>query len=187
MIALVQESENEILKAQIAEMQAELDRLKAIAYIDQLTQIPNRRAFDESLEREWQRSARMGQALSLLMIDTDHFKEFNDLWGHQRGDSLICLVAHTIASVPIRSTDQTFRWAGDEFAVLLPNTSAKGARKVAARILDAVRQSGASVSIGVVTAIADPGTSPEILIESADEALYQAKDQGRNQFMEAGI
>jgi diguanylate cyclase (GGDEF)-like protein len=187
MIALIQTDEVASLKAQLVAMQAEVDRLKAIAYIDELTGLFNRRGFNESLAKEWGRSTRTGEPLSLLMIDTDHFKEFNDLWGHPSGDSLLRLVAQTIAAAPIRSTDQTFRWAGDEFAVLMPNTSDDGARKVAARILDAVRQAGSSVSIGVVTAIADPGSSPETLIESADKALYQAKKQGRNQFMEACI
>lgn len=186
MIALVQD-EVESLKAQIATMQAELDRLRAIAHIDQLTQIPNRRSFDEALEREWGRSARTGEPLSLLAIDIDHFKRFNDQFGHLAGDKVLKQVATAIASIPSRPADLVARTGGEEFAVLLPNTSRKGAEAIAALVLDAVQAVGAGVSIGVATLSALPFLQSESLVESADQALYAAKRQGRNRFIIAEV
>lgn len=187
MIALTEISELEKLQQQVVQLQSEVERLQNLAYIDALTQIPNRRAFDEALEREWGRSARSGEPLSLLLIDIDWFKRFNDAYGHPSGDRLLKQVARAIADIPSRPADLVARSGGEEFAVLLPDTSGKGAEAIAALILDAVQAVGASVSIGVATLSALPFVPPETLVESADQALYVAKRQGRNRFIVAEV
>lgn len=180
-------TETQELLAQIAQLQAEVTRLKLIAYIDGLTGVANRRAFDEALEREWGRSIREGDAVSLLMVDIDHFKKFNDTWGHAKGDQVLVKVAQSLASVPSRPADLVARYGGEEFAVLLPGTNEAGASAVAHLCLEAVRSVGASVSIGVSTIRPIPFSPKEAIVVSADEALYRAKDWGRNQVVVAGV
>jgi diguanylate cyclase (GGDEF)-like protein len=165
--------------------------LSSLGMEDQLTGLPNRRSFDNRLEMEWVRAMRENVSLSVLMIDVDQFKTYNDTYGHQQGDVALQAVAKTV-SLPIkRGTDFAARWGGEEFVVLLPHTNTEGASYVAERIrsqvenrdipsLDGGPVKKVTVSIGVSALIPTPNTSIEILIAHADTALYQAKKTGRN-------
>ncbi|MGF6116183.1 diguanylate cyclase (GGDEF)-like protein [Janthinobacterium lividum] len=167
--------------------------LERLATRDGLTGLANRRCFDDTILAEWQRAQRQGQPLSLLMVDVDNFKEYNDSHGHQGGDLCLRKVAGAVAS-EMRTNDLVARYGGEEFAVILPNQSLKGAAIVAERIRQRVerlqlprkRADGASacacvtVSIGAATALPGPGTELGQLIHTADCALYRAKHLGRN-------
>ena len=166
--------------------QVELERL---ATRDGLTGLANRRCFDAAIHAEWQRAQRHQQPLSLLMVDVDNFKQYNDRHGHQGGDLCLRKVAGAVAS-EMRATDLVARYGGEEFAVVLPNESLKGAAIVAERIRQRVerlqlpRQRGGgacvTVSIGAATALPGAGTELAQLIHTADCALYRAKHLGRN-------
>jgi len=163
------------------------------ARIDGLTQIANRRRFDEYLLNEWNRHLRLQQPLSLLMCDVDHFKLYNDSYGHQAGDECLKVVAKAI-SRGFRTGDLVARYGGEEFAIVLPHTDRMGAIRVAERlrsaVLDTVIPHAASpvcnrvtLSIGVACATPDPKGAGDArsLIEEADRNLYLAKRRGRNQ------
>jgi diguanylate cyclase (GGDEF)-like protein len=171
--------------------QATLERL---ATRDGLTGLANRRCFDETLHAEWARAQRQGQPLSLLMVDVDNFKAYNDANGHLGGDECLKRIANAVSS-EMRANDLVARYGGEEFAVILPNQSLKGAAIVAERIRSRVERltmpagvgkagiEGAghvTVSIGAATAIAAPDTSAQQLVAIADAALYRAKHMGRN-------
>lgn len=173
--------------------QAERDRLRATT--DGLTQVANRRCFDERLQSEWPTlvfGQKEGQEqLSLIMLDVDYFKRFNDCYGHQAGDICLVKVAASAAQAVKRSTDLFARYGGEEFAVILPHTDAAGAIAVAESIREAIgdlaiphEQSDVSeivtVSMGIATVIPSLGTSPDELVALADRALYDAKQQGRD-------
>ncbi|SKC39907.1 GGDEF domain-containing response regulator [Maledivibacter halophilus] len=166
-------------------------RLKHISTIDVLTGISNRRFFERNIQIEWQRSIRTGIPLSLIMIDIDHFKAFNDCYGHQEGDRCIRQVAEAIVSSTQRPADFVARYGGEEFVVVLPETQRQGALVVAERIRKkvesmAVKHKGScvspyvTVSLGVSTLLPEKYYSVEELINSADKALFQAKFYGRN-------
>ncbi len=162
-------------------------KLAALAATDGLTGLANRRYFDETLHREWRRSARSGARLALLMIDIDKFKSFNDRYGHWRGDEALQALAREIQTSIRRPGDLAARYGGDEFAVVLPETDITGARVVAERIRRAMLDGAAAhpgtlptVSVGVSCMISMPGTSPAILVKVADAALYRAKANGSN-------
>ena len=164
--------------------------LETLARTDALTKLANRRHFDESLDGEWRRAARAGVSLSLLMIDADHFKAYNDHFGHPAGDQLLIQIAQCIRDQVHRPGDLPCRIGGEEFAVLLPETGADGAFAVAENIRWAVLNLGAthptalsgvaSVSIGIATIVPVLTQSSEVLTEAADAALYAAKRDGRN-------
>jgi diguanylate cyclase (GGDEF)-like protein len=165
-------------------------QLESLATRDGLTGLPNRRSFDERLTEEARRSTRDRRPLSLLMIDIDYFKPYNDTYGHQKGDECLRTVARAIEGALWRASDFAARYGGEEFAVVMPDTSLAGAVLMAERLLKAVEDlrldhvaSGAvgrvSVSIGGVAALA-PDLLPAKLIECADAALYRAKRDGRN-------
>ena len=166
--------------------QAALERL---AMHDGLTGLANRRCFDDTLQAEWQRAQRQQLPLSLLMVDVDNFKQYNDSHGHMKGDDCLRKVAGAVAS-EMRSNDLVARYGGEEFAVILPNQSLKGAAIVAERIRHRVErlqlpsehtgQLCVTVSIGAATALPGLGTEPAQLIHTADSALYRAKHLGRN-------
>ena len=166
--------------------------LRAMAMKDGLTAIPNRRSFDERLDDEWRRGVRGGQPLSLLMIDIDHFKLYNDHYGHLEGDSCIRAVAAALSDVASRTTDMVARYGGEEFAVLMSDTDAGAAQVMAERCLQAVAALGmphlksqhgrVSISVGVSTVLPARDASPDSLIGQADKALYAAKREGRNRF-----
>lgn len=159
---------------------------------DSLTLVANRRAFDERIQVEWKTANRHKTPLSLLMIDIDNFKSFNDTYGHQAGDHCIRRVAQVIGKSVLRGTDFVARYGGEEFSIILPATDARGAHTVAERVRHHVqllrlmhKTSPASeyvtVSVGVATALpSKEGSSIQELIEAADKALYRSKNRGRN-------
>jgi diguanylate cyclase (GGDEF)-like protein/PAS domain S-box-containing protein len=163
--------------------------LEQLATRDGLTGLANRRCFDDTLHAEWARALRQNQPLSLLMVDVDNFKAYNDANGHLGGDECLKRIASAVAS-EMRANDLVARYGGEEFAVILPNQSLKGAAIVAERIrcrverLQEPNQRAAAghvtVSIGAATAIASADTSPSELVGIADAALYRAKHMGRN-------
>lgn len=167
------------------------DMLKENSMIDGLTQIANRRRFDESLLMEWNRQKRHLEPLSMLMVDIDFFKNYNDTYGHLEGDECLKQVAQTIKIQLKRPADLAARWGGEEFACILPETDPMEAVSIAENIRKAIIDkalphkaslvnSVVTVSIGVATATPLEETSFQMLIKKADDALYKAKQNGRN-------
>ncbi|MBK1734648.1 diguanylate cyclase response regulator [Halorhodospira abdelmalekii] len=166
------------------------DLLEQYALLDGLTGIPNRRYFDEQVQSEVRRSVREGSPLSLVMLDIDHFKLFNDHYGHGAGDLCLQKVARALSGALLRPGDRVCRYGGEEFVALLPATDAAGARVVAEQLRAAVEalaidheysSTGPVVSISLGIATIDLNTpSPALLLQQADEALYRAKVAGRN-------
>lgn len=164
--------------------------LQEEAVRDKLTGIPNRRSFDTALEREWRRAQRLKVPISLVMIDVDMFKKFNDLYGHQAGDDCLAMVARALVGGPRRAGDLVARYGGEEFVVLLFHTPVDDALGIAERLRQAVQALGipheqgpagvVSISLGGATCIPDQDGLPETLLRAADKALYQAKADGRN-------
>lgn len=166
----------------------ELDRL---ATEDALTGIANRRMFDRDLEQEWARARRAESPLALVMIDIDFFKDYNDSFGHQQGDLCLQQVARALAEALSRPGDRVVRYGGEEFAVLLPDTTAKGGMEVAESIRQTIRSLSipaanmsispyVSVSLGVASIVPQRNQAAAELVQQADKALYQAKQSGRN-------
>ncbi|MBH9554232.1 diguanylate cyclase [Inhella gelatinilytica] len=167
------------------------EELRQMSMKDGLTGIANRRAFDERLALEWRRSQRHGRPLSLLMIDIDHFKLFNDHYGHVDGDQCIRAVAQALQASITRATDLVARFGGEEFAILVPDADTTAAAQIATVCHHSIRALGldhapsptaesVTVSIGHATCVAHALEGPEALIRAADQALYQAKRTGRN-------
>jgi len=173
------------------------DLLEAHALLDGLTSIPNRRRFDQSLAIEWKRAQRSGLPLSVLMLDIDHFKAYNDTLGHRAGDDCLTRVAMLLCEALERPGDLLARYGGEEFVALLPETDEEGAARIAercrAQIEDAriphpnsATAGWVTVSIGVGTLLPDDGVAnPDALIEQADARLYRAKAAGRNRVCSA--
>ncbi|MHC8298127.1 diguanylate cyclase domain-containing protein [Pseudomonas sp. ZS1P83] len=166
--------------------------LQRLMNSDGLTGLSNRRHFDEYLELEWRRSLRDQTQLSLLMIDVDYFKSFNDSFGHLEGDEALCKVATAIRDAGSRPSDLPARYGGEEFVLVLPNTSPGGARLVAEKLRQTVAAlkiphifpaegSSLTISIGLSTMTPQPGGDCRQLILAADKGLYLAKNNGRNQ------
>ena len=181
----LQEAQNELAKVN--------EELQRLANSDGLTQVANRRCFDERLQSEWHRLMEGKQQLSLIMLDVDYFKRYNDCYGHQKGDNCLQQVAQAISRAVKRPADLVARYGGEEFAIILPNTFAEGAIAVAQLIQQEIQQlkiphlqsevsQSITLSLGVSTMIPTLDLSVEILINQADEALYQAKRQGRDRF-----
>jgi diguanylate cyclase (GGDEF)-like protein len=179
----------------IAEMRDQLNQLnaelEALSQLDSLTQIYNRRTFNELAQQQWALAKRHQQPISALMIDVDHFKLFNDHYGHPAGDACLKKVTHAIKSCLHRSSDILGRYGGEEFIVLLPETDAKGAMRVAQAISEAMENiqirhdvspssTYVTASIGGATCLRTTGHDLEELIKNADRALYKAKRAGRN-------
>jgi diguanylate cyclase (GGDEF)-like protein/PAS domain S-box-containing protein len=171
--------------------------LEKLSITDALTALANRRRFDGALEREWQRAIHNQSPISLLMIDIDFFKAYNDRYGHPMGDECLRRVASAIAQTVTRPTDLSARYGGEEFACILSDTDMKGAVAVAQRILGAIRSLNlphlsstvadhVTVSIGVGTSTPTDGQPYSQLIEAADRSLYRAKQKGRNQIRARG-
>ncbi|ERT09697.1 diguanylate cyclase domain protein [Lyngbya aestuarii BL J] len=169
-------------------------KLQYLANIDGLTQIANRRSFDETLNREWCRATREQQPLSLILCDVDYFKAYNDYYGHLQGDECLIQVAQAISQVVRRPADLVARYGGEEFVVILPNTDGSGAVQVAQLIQEQIRQLQSphvksdvspyiTLSLGISSIIPSCKMSSEQLVNAADRALYQAKQQGRNQII----
>jgi diguanylate cyclase (GGDEF)-like protein len=162
-------------------------------HFDALTGIYNRRFMEDALKRITKSLARSGGMLSLLMIDVDYFKKYNDGYGHSEGDACLKAVAETIAETLSRPDDFAARYGGEEFAVILPNTDESGARYVAGRLLENIREKNISheysdvsscvtISIGVTSSDVERTHKGDDYIRQADKALYQSKQKGRNRY-----
>jgi diguanylate cyclase (GGDEF)-like protein/PAS domain S-box-containing protein len=172
----------------LQEFNKELERL---ASMDGLTQVANRRSFDECLKREWENVGSGRSSLSLILCDIDYFKSFNDTYGHQAGDVCLRRVAKAIERAVKRSTDLVARYGGEEFAIILPNTSMAGVERVVQEIRKEIRQldiphsqSGVSdritLSLGIAAVSNTHNSHPDMLVAAADQGLYQAKYEGRD-------
>ncbi|KQT45629.1 hypothetical protein ASG52_15925 [Methylobacterium sp. Leaf456] len=176
----------------MAALNAELQQL---ATTDALTGLSNRRRFDEVLARECRRAARVGKPLSLLMLDADHFKSFNDRYGHQQGDEALRLIARAMQTALHVQSDTAYRIGGEEFAVVLPDTEQAGAETVANRLRQAVLEQRmlhagnphglVTISCGVAAQSIGTSDNAAALIAAADKALYEAKSKGRNRVQTA--
>lgn len=179
----------EASRAEIATLQRDLDDVRREALLDPLTKVHNRKAFDDGLLRSISQAADSGQPLSLMLIDIDHFKRFNDTWGHQTGDQVLRLVAMTVKS-NIKGKDLAARYGGEEFGAILPDTDLDSAIRVADNIRRAIQakellKRSTNEKLGRVTAsfgvaMLRPDDSASSLIERADRCLYAAKRAGRN-------
>lgn len=184
-----------LLTAQLEETNQKLaianQELQRLALIDGLTQISNRRCFDEYLQQEWKRLKREKLPLSLILCDLDFFKAYNDTYGHQAGDECLKIVASILTECACRPADLVARYGGEEFAIILPNTPVEGAMEVAQRARKLIKEKmiihqGSIVepyltlSLGLTTVIPHAEVSIDQLILAADQALYQAKMAGRN-------
>ena len=183
-----------VMRARVATLitlNRQTDLLRRMARVDALTGLANRRHFDETLNSEWRRCTRSDRPLSLLLIDLDHFKLFNDYYGHQAGDSCLRQVATCLKAAFARCYDLVARYGGEEFVCLMPETPLEGAVAKAQALEKAVRAvqiphiksavAGGivTISIGVATATPRVGDESAALILSADRLLYAAKDAGR--------
>lgn len=187
--AALQESQRQLHEANQA-----LEKLSAL---DGLTGIANRRQFDAVLNKEWTRAIRNRIPISLLMLDIDYFKLYNDSYGHQQGDVCLKTVAKILHDNEKRPADLAARYGGEEFAVILPETDSKGAQEIANTILQGIRQANIAhasstvsdtltASLGVATMTAERERQAADLVAQADRALYQAKAEGRNRVVVKG-
>ncbi len=174
------------------ELQKHKEKLSQMSYVDGLTAIFNRRRFNEYLEAEWNRAVRSRQPLSLIILDIDFFKQFNDHYGHSAGDDCLVLVAQALSSCVKRSSDLVSRFGGEEFAAVLPDTSFSPAMGLAEKIQASIRKLGivheysqvapyVTVSIGVACAVPAEKDKYMQLLETSDKQLYIAKRAGRDQ------
>ncbi|MFO7932144.1 MAG: diguanylate cyclase [Desulfosalsimonas sp.] len=182
------------------ELEANKEILSRMSYVDGLTQIANRRRFNEYIEAEWKRGLRNGSPLAMVLLDLDHFKPYNDNYGHSAGDMCLVEVAGVLSGTVKRPGDLVARYGGEEFAILLPETDVSGAITVASEARFNVEAAGlvheystiagvVTVSIGVAAMLPDRARYYQELVDAADQQLYAAKEAGRNQVKggEAGI
>ncbi|ATI03843.1 MULTISPECIES: diguanylate cyclase domain-containing protein [Cycloclasticus] len=185
-LVAVVESLRNMTEAKLAQ-----EKLERLAQYDGLTGLANRRSFDQRLQGDWNLAERNQTPISLLFIDIDCFKQFNDIYGHQTGDDCLKAVASVISGQCFRPSDLSARYGGEEFTIILPNTDKNGAQVIAERVRKAVfdlhwEHSGntaadyVTISIGIGTCIPSTGQTVDTLIKMADESLYKAKEQGRN-------
>jgi len=178
-------------KAREQELFEANQKLERLSFQDGLTQIPNRRYFDEFLKKEWFRAMRQKRQVALSMIDIDFFKLYNDSYGHQSGDECLKKVANVLSDTLRRSADLVARYGGEEFVALLPDIDEASALKVSESMRSRVAGLGivhkasecsdvVTISGGLAVMIPQKNTPPELLIEAADRALYRAKHKGRN-------
>ena len=159
--------------------------IERLASMDGLTGLANRRCFDQTLKKEWARAQRAREPVGLLFADIDHFKRFNDTYGHGAGDGILRQVAGRVQQAARRPSDLAARYGGEELVMVLPNTSVDGVRQVAEALRAEVERlggplGGLSISIGCHAMVPTPGVEPSALLEQADAALYRAKREGRN-------
>ncbi|GFM89635.1 diguanylate cyclase response regulator [Pseudomonas cichorii] len=173
------------------------DLLRRSAFTDGLTGVSNRRKFDDMFEQCWRQSERNSTPLSLIMIDVDYFKLYNDRYGHQAGDHCLKSIAHSLSELIRRPFDLLARYGGEEFVCILPHTDISGAARVAESMKDAVDALGmehlssdigqkVTISLGVASTIATPATTPDAFLRETDSQLYMAKKSGRHQVVAAG-
>lgn len=182
-----------IVKARVnthVTLKRQSDVLRSFALMDGLTGVANRRMFDEQLERDWRQCLREQLALSVIMIDVDYFKRYNDRYGHLKGDDCLQKVAEALTEVSIRPYDLIARYGGEEFVCLLPKTDLAGAVHVAERIkasvqalelehLDSEIGQHVTISLGVASVVPDHDITAQTLLAKADDQLYKAKQAGR--------
>lgn len=190
----VLQATTKIMENIMKELNSANEKLRVLSMVDELTGVPNRRCLEDYLAREWGYGLRNKDPLTVIMIDVDFFKLYNDTYGHQMGDQCLRKVAGILNHTVARSGDLVARYGGEEFVVALRNTSNVGAKKVAEclrqRVEDMRIQHTAStigpyvtISLGIATLIPELMSSHKELIEKADRALYQAKNNGRNQWV----
>lgn len=187
---------NENLQSSNQQLETLRQQLVRVSLTDELTGIPNRRHFNEVLEKEWRLGQRKRTPLSCLMIDVDYFKKYNDHYGHQTGDTCITRVAQAINFHIRRPADLAARYGGEEFIVLLPDTANDPALLLANRIAQSIAllhiahedspRGEVTASIGVATVVPDRRRSADTLVGATDEALYRAKAEGRDRIVNAG-
>ncbi|WP_071517103.1 AAA-like domain-containing protein [Geitlerinema sp. PCC 9228] len=187
-----QNLESDSINRKLEELEKANRTLQNLVRVDELTQVANRRCFEEYLSREWQRSAQDKTPIAIVMCDVDRFKSYNDTYGHQRGDLCLQQIAKAIEETTQRSSDLVARYGGEEFTIILPQTDAKGAQEVAQKVRHRVRSLaiahesvpyGAAIvtlSLGVASAVADAKFDAFTVVQAADRALYASKSQGRD-------
>lgn len=170
------------------------DMLEEMAWMDGLTNIANRRRFDCLLEAEWKRAQRSGTPLSVVMLDIDFFKDYNDYYGHSEGDRCLKRVADVLANTVTRTSDLVARYGGEEFVILLPGSDAQGAHHIAGQLCLAVESQQmphrvsevspwVTVSVGYASRVPQAGECSIGLLEEADRMLYSSKGSGRNRVL----
>jgi diguanylate cyclase (GGDEF)-like protein/PAS domain S-box-containing protein len=187
-------SERKITEQKLLDLQKELE---ALSFKDGLTGVANRRMFDSVMDMEWSNARRSGQPLSLLMLDIDYFKQYNDHYGHVQGDQCLKKIGQVLTAAATRSRDFVARFGGEEFVLVLPETDAESAAKIAERCRSLLFKEQIphenspvshilSVSIGVGTVVPTHADELVAFIEAVDRRLYQAKNNGRNRIVKAG-
>ncbi|WP_163833080.1 diguanylate cyclase [Spartinivicinus ruber] len=182
---------NKKLEAEITTRKQAETELRRLSLVDPLTELSNRRYFDEVFKREWKRAVRHQKSLAIIMIDIDHFKLYNDHYGHQAGDQCLRLVAKALNALTMRETDSIARYGGEEFVVILPGTDKVGALKVAETMREGIENlhihhefsptnDSVTISAGVASVLPSVKASHFDLLKEADQAMYQAKQAGRN-------
>ena len=182
-------SERKQTEQKLLQLQKQLEEL---SYQDGLTGVANRRMFDNRFQMEWSNAQRTSQRLSLILLDIDYFKQYNDLYGHVRGDDCLKSVGQALSGAAVRPRDLLARYGGEEFVLLLPETDAQAAAQVAERCRQLIRGQNIqhahsqvapllTISLGVSTLIPGPFDQPQAFLERVDRLLYKAKHQGRNQ------
>lgn len=195
--ALRLKEETDRRKARERELEALKDKFELLSNLDGLTGIANRRRFDKAFDAEWLRARREQRPVSLLMIDIDHFKKYNDTYGHLQGDACLRAVARAVAGSMHRPADLAARFGGEEFVALLPNTDLPGARAIAQQVQQLVEELElehkssevsplVTVSVGGACALPGQDMASDALIHAADTALYAAKHAGRNRIVMHG-
>ena len=165
---------------EIERLRAEVSRLEGLVYFDSLTGLLNRKALEDRLSQEWSHAQRNQASISILFLDLNGFKKVNDTQGHAAGDQLLSAIGSQLRSIPLRTHDIIARYAGDEFIVVLPDSSEVSAERVADQIHRAMSEIGASVSIGIASTVPAKDDRFSDLIALADSRMYEAKRARKN-------